>query len=256
MMTSFSALAFSASFLLLSGCGSSTGALASGDWYHRNPDPSVPVLWKIEGWDIEGLSTAEGADYLDELEKDVLLHMNMARTDPAGYAEDFIEPRLQYFSGNLYREPGRPVLITVEGPDALIECIEDMEGTQPMEPLTPSIGLTMAAFEHALDLSSTGLTGHVGSDGSLFSQRIERHGRWLATIGEVIAYGPETGREIVLGLLIDDGVSDNSHRSNLLNPGFRLTGLAVEEHETYGNVCVIEFAGDFVYGTNPEENSF
>ncbi|OPL19258.1 MAG: hypothetical protein AVO35_11815 [Candidatus Aegiribacteria sp. MLS_C] len=203
-------------------------------------------MWVLDEWDLLRLATAAGADYLDQLEKDVLLHINMARANPAGYAEDFIEPRLQYFSDYFYREPGRPTLITAEGPDALVECIEDMEGTRPMEPLTPSPGLTMAASDHAQDLSSTGLTGHVGSDGSIFSQRIEKHGRWLATVGEVISYGPETGREIVLGLLIDDGVSDDSHRRNLLNPAFRLAGLAVEEHEAFGNVCVIEFAGDFV----------
>ena len=70
----------------------------------------------------------------------------MARTNPARYAAEFIEPRLPYFSGTLYREPGRPILITIEGSDALEDCISDMRDRDSMEPLQPSRGLTMAAF--------------------------------------------------------------------------------------------------------------
>ena len=61
----------------------------------------------------------------------------------------------------------------------------------------------------------------------------------------MISYGPATGREIVAGLLIDDGVDDRSHRANLLNPGFHLVGISIQPHEAYGNVCVVEFAGTF-----------
>ncbi|MBN2607763.1 MAG: CAP domain-containing protein, partial [Candidatus Fermentibacteraceae bacterium] len=198
-------------------------------------------------WDTEGLSTGNDVDYFSDLEKDVLLHLNMARTDPARYAEEYIEPRLQYFSGMLYREPGKPILITAEGVDALEDCISDMKDMDSMQPLYPSEGIAMAALDHALDLSRTGETGHTGSDGSQFSLRIERYGEWRNTIGEVISYGPLTGREIVLGLLIDDGVPDDSHRRNVLNPAFTLAGIAVEDHSAFGNVCVIDFAGDYTY---------
>lgn len=237
-------LLFPAMTMAALSCGTGTGVVNT-DWFDRNPAHSDPVLWTTSGWDIDALSTARDEDYLSDLEKEVILHLNMARSDPARYAEEFIEPRLRYFDGNLYREPGIAALITIEGPSALEDCIEDMKGTGPMDPLEPSRGLTMAALDHALDLSGTGQTGHVGSDGSFFSQRIERHGEWISTIGEVISYGPETGREIVLGLLIDDGVTDDSHRRNVLNPNFSLAGLAIRDHSAFGNVCVIDLAGGF-----------
>ena len=123
-----------------------------------------------------------------------------------------------------------------------------MEDTEPMNLLIPSEGVSLAASDHALDLSLTGDTGHIGSDRSEFSARNERYGQWLISIGEVISYGPTTGREIVIGLLIDDGVSDRGHRATLLNPNFRLVGIAIEEHPAYGNVCVIEFAEDYTFG--------
>ncbi len=234
--------------MIPAGCGTATERSGEEDWFDRNPGSGTTVSWDTSEWDTERLSTGDGADYLSDLEKDVLLHLNMARANPARYAEDFIEPRLQYISGTLYREPGRPILITVEGADALEDCISDMKDLDSMEPLYPSEGITRSALDHALDLSSTGETGHTGSDGSQFSGRIERYGEWLNTIGEVISYGPLTGREIVLGLLIDDGVSDDGHRRNVLNPAFTLAGIAVEDHSAFGNVCVIDFAGGYVYG--------
>jgi hypothetical protein len=232
--------------MLQAGCGTAPGRQGSGDWYDRNQADDTPVEWSLAGWDVQGLSTGSDADYLSDLEKEVLLHLNMARTNPARYAAEFLDPRLQYFYGELYREPGRPILITLEGREAVEDCISDMRDRDSMEPLQPSSELAMAAIDHAGDLSLTGETGHVGSDGSQFSQRIERYGQWLNTIGEVISYGPVTGREIVLGLLIDDGVEDDSHRRNVLNPAFGLAGISVRDHEAFGNVCVIDFAGGFI----------
>ena len=242
---------FTVLILSFSGCGSvllkpavrsdvfkDTIILSSSDW-------SKSVLWPVTDWALEALSTAEDAEFLDDLEKDVVLHLNMARTDPARYMRDFIEPRLEYFSGVMYREVEGLSLITREGIGAVEECVSDMEDTGPMEPLLPSADISLAALDHALDLSLTGETGHIGSDRSDLSNRLERYGQWLISIGEVISYGPATGREIVIGLLIDDGVPDRGHRTIVLNPNFRLVGIAVEEHRAYGNICVIDFAVDF-----------
>lgn len=242
---------FAVLILSISSCGSvslkpvvrtdvfkNTIILSSSDWIK-------PDLWPVTDWALEVLSTAADADFLDDLEKDVNLHLNMARTDPARYARDFIEPRMEYFSGVMYREVEGFSLLTREGVGAVVECVSDMEDTDPMTPLLPSADITPAALDHALDLSLTGETGHIGSDRSGLSTRLERYGQWLISIGEVISYGPATGREIVTGLLIDDGVPDRGHRTIILNPNFRLVGIAVEEHPAYGNICVIDFAVDF-----------
>lgn len=212
---------FTILILSISSCGSISQQLKE-----PNIDPSSnwskPDLWPLADWPLVELSTTADAEFLDDLEKDVILHLNMARTDPARYAHDFIEPRMEYFSGVVYRELEEPSLITREGVRAVQECVSDMEDTEVMNPLFPSEGISLAALDHAQDLSLTGDTGHIGSDRSEFSARIERYGQWQVSIGEVISYGPITGREIVVGLLIDDGVSDRGHRTSILNPSFRL----------------------------------
>ena len=257
-------------FLSISSCGSISGQTRAGTEFVKAPeasvlgeegiwigifkdsevnslsDPGKPDLWQVTGWEVQELSTADEAEYLDDLEKDVILHLNMARTDPARYAQEFVEPRNQYFTGTVYREQGEPMLLTLEGSYAVDDCVKDMNDTEPMDPLLPSEDICLAALDHAMDLSIRGETGHIGSDGSEFSARIERYGEWHCSIGEAISYGPSTGREIVIGLLIDDGVPDRGHRATVLNPSFRLLGISIEDHSAYGNVCVIEFAAGFV----------
>ena len=212
----------------------------------ENNNSGTEELWSLEGWPVQELSTASQADFLNEVEQDVILYMNMARTDPFGFSSDFIEPRLRFFSGNDYMESDdATILITREGAAAVEECAQEMVDTPPMLKLIPSEGISMASLDHAMDLSQSGESGHVGTDGSLFSERISRYGDWLRTVGEVISFGPDTGREIVITLLLDDGVQDRGHRRNILNPRFKLVGVAIEEHPDYGYVCVIDFAGGF-----------
>jgi uncharacterized protein YkwD len=67
--------------------------------------------------------------------------------------------------------------------------------------------------------------------------------QWTGSIGENISYGPDDGLEVVLQLIIDDGVPDRGHRANIFSPDFRLAGVACGPHPTFRTVCVIDFAG-------------
>lgn len=214
-----------------------------------DPSRSESTRWSVTGWPIKELSTAEQASYLDALEKEIVLHLNMARTDPTRYATEFIAPRRQYFRGDTYREPGGPSSFagvrTREGVAAVDECVSVMRATDPRERLLPAEGMSKGAADHAADQAQTGGLGHTGSDGSEPAERVKRYGEWKVTIGENIAYGPDIAREIVVGLLIDDGVPGRGHRENILNPNFQVVGVAVDTHPQYGHVTVMDFAGGY-----------
>jgi len=64
------------------------------------------------------------------------------------------------------------------------------------------------------------LSGHTGSDGSSMSGRLERYGDWNGKIGENCDFGNSTGRDIVISLIVDDGVSNRGHRNNLFSSDF------------------------------------
>ena len=186
------------------------------------------------------------ANYLDALEKEVILHLNMARTDPGKYAKKYIAPRKCFFDGNIYHDPRNPQFEngyrTHEGLKAVRECVNVMKKASPVEALLPSERISIAAQAHARYQSRTGSIGHVGPDGSKPGTRLRQFGSWRIT-GENLSYGFNTASEIVACLLVDDGVRNRKHRSIILDPQFSIVGVAIEPHPVYQYVCVINFAG-------------
>ena len=74
---------------------------------------------------------------------------------------------------------------------------------------------------------------------------MNRYGRWGSSWGENISYGKSSARDIVLALIIDDGLRGRKHRKNIFNSAFSVAGAAYGSHARYRSVCSIEFAGSF-----------
>jgi hypothetical protein len=207
-------------------------------------DPGTGVT-AIDDWGQSGLNTAINADYLSHLEKEVILEVNKFRSNPARYAEDYLVPYRQFYNGRNLEMPGQITIVTNEGVKPLDECIAQFKNAKPLPILTPEKGLCHSARDHAVDQGKTGKTGHEGSDGSTMTDRLNRYGKWSTSIAENIDYGNSTAREIVISLLIDDGVSSRGHRKNLLNGTFHKIGVATGSHPEYGYLCVMDFAAGY-----------
>ncbi|GLH66321.1 CAP domain-containing protein [Geothrix edaphica] len=178
-------------------------------------------------------------------ERAVVQEMSDARVQPKAYAKHLRELR-PYFEGTLWNRPGRVPLRTEEGVAALDEAIAFLESARPVGPLRFNEGLARAARLHALDIGPRGSLEHVGSDGSRLSDRLNRRGRWEGLIAENISTGEEEARQVVLQLLIDDGVASRGHRRNLFNPGLHQAGAGAAPHRDYRIVMVIDYADGFV----------
>jgi uncharacterized protein YkwD len=187
------------------------------------------------------------------LERGIFEEMNRARRDPAGYAA-LIESLLSYYDGNVLREPGRPAVRTEEGVRAAREAVRVLRAMRPVGALAPSEGMSLAARDHVRD-QAAGRTGHQGSDGSTFADRVNRYGQWRTSVSENIAYGPRTPRDVVMGLIVDDGVADRAHRRNMFDPVVSVAGVACGPHAEYRWMCVIEYAGGYVEGRGRRERS-
>lgn len=141
-------------------------------------------------------------------------------------------------------------LNTNEGITAWNEAVTFMSAAAALPALTWSNGLSQACFDHIKDQGPTGATGHTGSDSSTPGTRISRYTTWNSW-GENIAYSNvENGYDVILQLIIDDGVSTRGHRDNIMNADFTHVGVSCGCHSTYTEMCCIAY-GKNVAESNP-----
>jgi len=191
----------------------------------------------------DDVSAKRPPDWL-RLAREIHAETNAVRRDPAGYAAH-LRRMLPRFDGKVLERPGRPHLRTEEGPDAVREAIAALERRQPMGALHLSMGLSAAAADHVRDQGPVGGFEHRGTDGSSPAGRSNRYGRWGGAMAENIAYGDNPAREVVIQLIIDDGVGDRGHRDNILDPKWKFEGVACGPHQEYGQMCVMDYAARY-----------
>ena len=175
----------------------------------------------------------------------VVQEMSDARVLPKAYAKHLRELR-PYFEGTLWKRPDRVPLRTEEGVAALDEAIAFLESASPVGPLRFNEGLARAARLHARDIGPRGSLEHTGSDGSRPSTRLNRLGTWHGVVAENISAGEDEARQVVIQLIIDDGVPGRGHRVNLFNPDLHQAGAGFARHTEYRVVTVIDYADGFV----------
>jgi uncharacterized protein YkwD len=190
-------------------------------------------------------SSAPQSDYLTRLERDIVAEHNLARSDPASYAAYLHELKPRY-DGQRFLESDSVVRMTQEGSAAVDEAIRFLESTAPLAFVHASRGMSLGARDLVADQGPSGSTGHVGTDGSQPWDRVARYGDWEGEIAENVAYGFDSAREVVVQLIVDDGVRGRGHRVNIFNPEFRVVGVSCGNHARYGTVCVITYSVGYV----------
>lgn len=201
----------------------------------------------LSAWSIVTAAAVDAVekDYLTPEERAVIAELNLARTKPREYAK-LVEQWVEYYDGTLRELPDRIPVRTKEGVKALHEAISFLERQSPMHALEPARGLAHGARDHVGDMGPSGATGHTGYDDSHVGDRVNRYGRWKGKVAENIAYGSEDPREIVMRLIIDDGVESRGHRKNIFDPEFHIVGVAMGYHDVFATMCVITFAADYL----------
>jgi len=163
-------------------------------------------------------------------EEEVLKLLNQVRTNPQGFitlVQDYLKEN--NLNNNSYAK----------------SLVADLKRCKKMGELQLSKPLTEVARSHANDMGKTGSVGHTSSDGTPFNERIRNKAKAKGMIAENCEYGHDTALDIVMALLIDDGIKSLGHRKNILEPKYRWVGIAIEPHKTYRTNCVMDFAESF-----------
>lgn len=121
----------------------------------------------------------------------------------------------------------------------VVSLMADLRKSKPSVVLLRSAKLDSLAMEHARDMGNTGKIGHTGSGGKTFEKRSKNFIQSGNELAESLQYGYEKGRDIVMDLLIDEGVSGTGHRKQILDGNYRYVGIAVHPHKSHYQINTV-----------------
>jgi uncharacterized protein YkwD len=166
------------------------------------------------------LNTARDSNYLTGMEKDVIWILNMVRRDPQLFLRTvMLNPKSEFYQNPKYRN------------SYYTSLVKDLQKLKPnRKPLYPNQKLYLSAFCHALNSGKEGYVGHDRKWGCKTSFR-----------GECCSYGFDDALDIIMQLLIDDGVPSLGHRSICLSTTYDELGVSIQPHIAYSYNAVLDF---------------
>lgn len=186
-----------------------------------------------------------GAPASGSLEAQVYDALNAFRANPSSLVPVLQGIRARLQGNELPIAPG-VTYETLEGAVAIDSAIEAIQNAPALPSLQYSDALEHAAQDAVKDQVQTGATGHVGSDQSTPLTRMERYANIEGVAGENVQYGyyagGQTGQDMILAWIVDDGVKPRPHRQNLMNADFAWVGIACGQHPQWGEMCTMDLA--------------
>ena len=166
-------------------------------------------------------NTAKNALYMNAKEREVLYILNMMRTNPAFFAKNV----LSLYPAN----SGKGELVNMDNYRSLIDTLLKMPAVNILQPDKLCYA---SALCHALN---TGVLGLVTHERGSVECREKRYFN-----GECIDFGNSEPLEIVMHLLIDEGVPSLGHRYICIS-SYKVLGVSIKPYKGYGMMAVLDF---------------
>lgn len=167
----------------------------------------APRLENLESREL--LSTAAPSGGPTSQEQYMLQVLNLVRTNP--------QAAVQYLQSNM--NANITATINYYGVN-LPQTLQEIGSMSAQPPLAWNQDLANAAESHSQDMATNGFQSHDGSDGSTPLQRITAAGYTNSTqSGENVYAYADSVDQAMEAFLIDWGVSDAGHRTNIMQPG-------------------------------------
>jgi uncharacterized protein YkwD len=159
-------------------------------------------------------NTAGNSKYLTAAESEVIYILNLARANPELFANTVIKKypatHSTYFTS----------------------LLNEMKKLKPIGLLFPDSLCYAGAFCHAVNAGAEGYVGHTRSNDDC-------NKKWYYN-GECCDYGNNKPLDIIMSLLIDEGVSSLGHRKICLS-SYNKIGVSIQPHKLYRFNTVLDF---------------
>lgn len=160
-------------------------------------------------------NSAANASWMSTHDREVIYWLNAARLDPSGFFQRFV-------AADCARNPTNSYLNSLK---------ITMNTMKPVAALQPDRTLYEAAMCHA---RSSGIAGYVGHN------RINTQCKKIY-YGECCSYGAKDALNVVIQLLVDEGVPSLGHREICLSASYTTIGAASATHAQYRTNTVLDF---------------
>jgi uncharacterized protein YkwD len=197
----------------------------------------------------ELLSTVSASEAPSSQAQYMLQVLNLVRTNP--------QAAVQYLESNL--TPDTTATLNYYGVN-LNATLQAISSSQAQPPLAWDPQLAQSAQAHSQDMAAGGFQSHNGSDGSTPPQRIQTAGYTDAShSGENVYAYADSVDQAMEAFLLDWGVSDAGHRTNILEPtvapqdAYRDVGIGLVSSNGGNSTGPLVVTQDF--GTQPSEQA-
>ncbi|HSK12911.1 MAG TPA: CAP domain-containing protein [Phnomibacter sp.] len=177
-----------------------------------NPLEAFDPVWKDAKY--RACNTAKNTRYLTPKEKEVIYVLNLARQYPQQFNQTIVKPW-----------PGKRKRPHLMENSYYLSLQADLAKMRPAPLLRPDSTAWVSAQCHALTSGKMGYTGHDRQTAACKAK--ERFD------GECCHYGSNNALNIIMSLLIDDGVPSLGHRFILLRENYKGIGVSIQPHATY-----------------------
>lgn len=167
-------------------------------------------------------NTAVTAAYLSKGEKDVIYILNLIRAYPALFVKTVLK-KYPEASGNGY---------LAEDSFYFISLVKTLEQMEPLNILTADKDCFESAKCHATSSGIAGYVGHVRQTKDCQAK--------TSFNGECCDYGHSDPLDIILSLLIDEGIPSLGHRMVCFT-SYAKVAASIQPHTRYGRNAVLDF---------------
>lgn len=167
-------------------------------------------------------NTAIHASYLTPAEKEIIYILNLIRMNPVLFANTVVK--------NYPQKSGEGYLVNSDYYKSLLDTLKKIRPRTQL--LMPDQSCFNSAKCHALYSGATGYVGHERSTAECKAKEFFN--------AECCDYGHNNPLDIVMSLLIDEGVPSLGHREACLG-FYKKIGVSVQTHQRYGFNAVLDF---------------